>query len=207
MFKYGLPVFMYDADGGNQGGTTEGKVEDVKVIDVTDEKDTKKDELTLEQVQKMIQSETDKVRGEYSKRLKDKEKELEDIRLESMSEDDRKAELLKKTTSDLEQKEAQLLLKELTLETIDLLKTNNLPLEARDFLIGKDVESTKINIEQFKNMFASAIELAVTERFKSTGKEHVEGGHSKGRFTQSDVAKMSAEEINLNWEKIQRDLS
>lgn len=204
MFKYGLPKFMYDADnGGDIGGQGEGKVED----NGTKVEDTKQDEkpLTLADVQKMIQSETDKVRGEYSKKLKDKEKELEDIRVSSMSEEEKKADEIKKAKDALDKERAELTLAKLTLETVDLLKANNLPLDAKDFLIGKDSDSTKANIEAFKTMFASALESAVQERFKQTGKEHVEGTKT-GRYTQEDVAKMSPAEINANWDKIQRDL-
>lgn len=208
-FMYGLPQFMYNADLGGDlgnGGTGDGKVQENGAIN-EDTTSTNDKPLTLEDVQKMIQSETDKVRGEYSKKLKDKDKELEEVRLSSMTEDEKKAEMLKNATTELEKKQAELLHKELTLGTIDLLKENDLPLDAKDFLLGKDLESTKANVEAFKNMFATALEQAVTERFKQTGKEHVEGGSPKGRYTQADVAKMSPDEINANWEKIQRDLT
>lgn len=201
-------LFEAHDDGGmGQSGQGEGKVED----DGTDAKDTKKKDqdkpLTIEDVEKMIQSATDRVRTEYSKKLKDKEKELEELRLASMTEEERKAEEQRKLQETLDKKEAELKLKELTLTTIDLLKENELPLEAKDFLIGNDVDSTKANIKAFKKMFSYALEQAVTERFKQTGKDHIESTGKVGRYTQEDIAKMSPEEINANWEKIQRDLS
>lgn len=220
MFKFGLPQVMFDADNGGNGGSVDGKVENNENVkpegtetgDTNQEgngaesKDTAKP-LTLEDVQKMIQSETDRVRGEYSKKLKDKEKQLEDLRMSTMTEEERIAEEQKQLQDNLSQREAELKHKELTLDTIDLLKENDLPLETRNFLIGKDIESTKKNVESFKKMFSSALEEAVTERFKKSGKEHTTSSGKGTRYTQEDLARMSSDEINANWDKIQRDLS
>lgn len=206
MFKNGLPKFMYDADNGTQigsGGAEDSKVENNGATN-EDTKNTNEQPLTLEAVQKMIQSETDKVRGEYSKKLKDKDKELEDIRLSSMTEEQRKAEEIKKAQSELEKQRAELTVKTLALETVDLLKANELPLEAKDFLIGKDSDTTKANIEAFKTMFATALEAEVQKRFQSTGKEHVDSNKGVKGLTRDDVAKMSVSEINANWETVQR---
>lgn len=202
-------LFEAHDDGGmGQGGQGEGKVDKKDGTDAKDTNDNKDQKpLTIEDVEKMIQSATDRVRTEYSKKLKEKEKELEELRLASMTEEERKAEEQRKLQEILEKKEAELKLKELTLTTIELLKENELPLEAKDFLIGKDEESTKANIKAFKKMFLSALEQAVTERFKQTGKSHIESTGKVGRYTQEDLARMTPEEINANWEKIQRDLS
>jgi len=208
--KNGLQrMFMYDADlGGTMGGVNDTKVEDVKVEDVVKVEDTKVEEaLTLDSVKKMIQSETDKVRGEYSKKLKDKEKELDDVRMASMSDAEREAEQKKTLEKNLSERESQLLHKELTLGTIDMLKESNLPIEFKDFLIGKDSDSTKANVDKFQKVFNAQLEAMVTERFKATGKEHVESSGQTGRYTMSDVEKMSSDEINANFDKIQRDLS
>lgn len=206
MFKKGLPIFMYNADEGGLGsGNGESKVED----NGTEIKDTetKNEPLTLEQVQKMIQSENDKIRGEYSKKLKDKEKELEDLRLASMTEDERKVEELKKREEAIQKQQTELTLAKLTIETVDLLKENNLPLEAKDFLIGKDSDSTKANIQVFKTMFESALETEVHKRFQSTGKEFVDATKSVKGLTREDIKTMSASEINANWDAVQRVLN
>lgn len=204
---------MFDADKGTTGGQGQGEVgnktDNASAEDNgTENKDTETDKpLSLEDVQKMIQSETDKVRGEYSKKLKEKEDALETLRKETMTEEERAQEDAQKLMKTLEERERELERKELTLKTIDLLKENDLPLDVKDFLIGNDEESTLENVQSFKKMFDSALEVAVTEKFKKSGKEHANSSGHIGRYTQEDLNKMSAEEINKNWDKIQKDLS
>lgn len=198
-----LPLFMFEADGGS-GGAGESKVDDVTKTD--DTQAGQPEMITKEEALKLVQSEADKVRGEYSKKLKDREKELEDTRLSSMTDSERKTEELKIREAKIAEAEMKLQLATLTNQTTDLLVEAKLPLEAKDFMIGKDIESTKANIEAFKKMFSSALESAVTERFKQTGKEHVESGKTT-RYTQEDLKSMTPAEINANWDKIQRDLS
>lgn len=203
---------MFDADKGTTGGQTDNEVEkDTDTgsdkVDGTKGEDTKKDTLTLEEAQKLAQSEADRVRGEYSKMLKEKETALETLRKETMTEEERAQDDAQKLMKTLKEREAELERKELALKTIDLLKENDLPLDVKDFLIGKDEESTVDNIKAFKTVFDSALNTAVTDKFKKSGKEHTDSsGHSK-RYTQEDISKMTSDEINKNWEKIQRDLS
>lgn len=211
MYKKYLSQIMFNADG-NTGGEGTGEVNtnsetntDVNGTNTNDATETKP--LSLEDVQKMIQSETDKVRGEYSKKLKDKDAELEDIRKSTMTDAEIKAEEKKKLEESLSKRETELLHKELTLDTIDMLKQSDLPIEFKDFLIGKDADATKSNVESFNKVFKEQLEIMVKERFKGTGKDHNEGSGQTGRYTQDDIAKMSPNEINANWEKIQRDLS
>jgi hypothetical protein len=164
--------------------------------------------LSLEDVQKMIQSETDKIRTEYSKKLKDKDKELEDTKKEKMTEQEKAEYELGQLKENLSQRELQLLDKELTLKIVDLLKESELPLDAKDFLKGKDEESTIKNIESFKSIFNSALEVAVQNRFKDSGKDHENGsGSTVAKYTPEILKTMSEKEINKNWEQIQKDLS
>lgn len=209
MFKDKMNYIIFEADKGSTGGGTEGKVDEVEETkDGADGADTKKEEtLTVEEVQKMIQSEVDRTRGEYSKKLREKESELEELRLSQLSDEERKSEELKNLQKQLSEREAEATRKELTLMTIELLKEEDLPIEAKDFLIGKDEDAIKANIEGFKKMFSDAVEATVTERFKDSGKEHKSSTGKTNRYTQEDLNNMSPAEINANWEKIQRDLS
>lgn len=213
MFKKRLTQVMYNADTGSTGGPGEGEVDgeqtpDGGIVDDngTDNKDTDKP-ISAEEIKKMIQSETDKVRGEYSKKLKEKESELEELQIATMTEEERKTAESDKLREDLNRRESELKHKELTLETIGVLKEKNLPLEARDFLIGNDKETTDANIETFAKMYANAIEEEVTQRFRKNGRDHESSTDKNGRYTKEDLSSMTADEINSNWEKIQRDLS
>lgn len=213
IFRRGLPLFMFDADGGTTGGeNTGGQIEGEGAVGTgAENKDTGSNTdnkpLSADDIKKMIQSETDKVRGEYSKKLKDKEKELEDIRMSSMTDAERKAEELKRERAELDKLRAEASHQKLTLETVDLLKANELPLEAKDFLIGKDTDSTKANIEAFKGMFESVVKAEVQKRFQGTGKQHQDSGKSVSGLTMEDIKKMTPAEINKNWDAVQRVLN
>ena len=164
--------------------------------------ETTNEVLTVEQVQKMIQSENDKIRTEYSKKLKAKEKEIEEVRKSSMSEQEKLDYENKTLQEQLIEREQALLEKEqayertnLELKTVDLLKEHLLPLEAKDFLVGTDIDSTQKNIEAFKSMFDNAIENEVKQRIKGTTKEHKEvaigGSITKEQFGKLTYAERS----------------
>lgn len=162
--------------------------------------------FTMDDVKKLLQSETDKIRTEYSKKLKQKEKEFENFKKEKMTDEEKKKYEFEQLQSQLSEKEKSLNAKEMTLFTIDALKENSLPLEAKDFLLGSDQESTLNNINAFKQMFDSAVTNAVETTIKSTGKEHKKGDGSPKTYTHEMVSKMSTSEINANWDQIQKDL-
>lgn len=212
MFK-DIYTIMFDADTGSTGGTVDGKDDIDSDIDSgtddggTTDEDTTKGAVSQKDIEKMIQSAEDRIRGEYSKKLREKDTELNTLRQESMSDEERAQDDAQKLMAKLKQREAELEKKELTLKTIDLLKANDLPLETKDFLISDSEENTLKNIESFKVMFDTALSDAVTEKFKKSGKKHEGSTGHVGRFTQEDIAKMTSDEINKNWEKIERDLS
>ena len=167
-----------------------------------DKVETTNEVLTVEQVQKMIQSENDKIRTEYSKKLKAKEKEIEEVRKSSMSEQEKLDYENKTLQEQLLEREQALLEKErayertqLELKTVDLLKEHSLPLEAKGFLVGTDIDSTQKNIEAFKSMFDNAIENEVKQRIKGTTKEHKEvaigGSITKEQFNKLSYAERS----------------
>lgn len=209
-----FPQFMLDADTGSTGGSGDTDTKDTDKdgqsaggADNTKGTDTKVEALSKEDIMKLIQSETDKVRTEYSKKLKDKDKELEETKKSKMSDAEKAEYELNQLKENLSQKEKDLLTKEMTLTTIELLKENDLPLEVKDFLMGKDEESTVSNIKVFKDMFSKAVEQAVEGRFKSSGKDHKTGDTTSVRYTHDMLKTMSATEINANWDQIQKDLS
>jgi hypothetical protein len=125
--------------------------------------------LTKEDIQKMIQSETDKVRTQYTKQLKDAEEALDKIKREKMTAEELAADNLKKAQTELANKEAALLAREVALHTVDQLKAKDLPLEFRDILAGADVATTDARIAAFKTQWDSAIKAAVEQRFKENG--------------------------------------
>jgi len=133
--------------------------------------------LTMEEIQKMIQSETDKVRTEYSQKLKDAKAEAERLAKEKMTEEEKAEFERQKLQKELEEKERALLERELNLLAVDLLTEAKMPLAFKDFVIGQDEETTKARVTTLKNLWNAALEQAVQERFKEKGRNpHDTGG-------------------------------
>lgn len=153
----------------------ETKVEDTKV-DETKTEETKTEALTLEDVQKMIQSETDKVRTEYSKKLKAEEETKRELELKLMSKDDREKALEQDKETKFQEMEAKLQKMQMEVQTVDLLKTNDLPLDFKDFLIGSSEENTIQNIDAFKKVWNAAIKAEVEGKFKDSGRQITQTG-------------------------------
>ena len=127
--------------------------------------------LTMEEVQRMIQSETDKVRTEYSQKLKDAKAEAERLAKEKMSEEEKAEFERQKLQKELVEKEQALLERELNLKAIDLLTEAKMPLTFKDFVIGVDEESTKAKVKTLKTLWQTELENAVKERFKEKGRK------------------------------------
>lgn len=159
------------ADKGEEGATDEiGNKE-------AEDKEEKEDKTyTQEELDKKLQSETDKRvtealktakakwEKEYEEKLEKEKKETE--RLSKLSAEEREQELLKQKEQELEEKEKAIRLKELHLDTIEILSEENLPVGFAEFLIKDDAETTNKNIKKFKKEWQDALSKAVDERIK-----------------------------------------
>lgn len=103
------------------------------------------------------------------------------------------AERLTKEKSDLEAKIMELTEGESKRKLMDvtggILKEKALDQSFAGFLIGKDADDTKANIDGFKAIFDKAVEVAVNARLTS----HVPAGGATGSVA-TDVDKLSDEE-------------
>lgn len=143
------------------------------------------------------------------KRLADEKKaweveKAEEARLAKLSADEREKELAKKQEKELAKKEAELLHRELTIKAADVLSEKKLPQEAKQFLVGKDEDTTMKNIAAFEKMFNEALTGFMKERIK--GKTPEKGDKSPAAFSAEEIAHMTPEEINKNWEAVQQAL-
>lgn len=153
--------------------------------------------LNAEDVEKIVQRETDRVRTELYQKLKLKDSEIEKLKTSNMSE----AELRKHQEKQLKEREHQLALKELTLLATDTLRDMSLPLEFRDFVIADTEELTKARILTLKDTFQKAVEAAVQEKFKSAGHEPGKNQTTPAAglvIDRDQLKKMSPEEIAKN---------
>jgi len=150
--------------------------------DPKEEETPKEEVLTLEMVKKMIQSETDRVRTEYVKKLKASEEEKDALLKEKMTEEEKQKFELEKLQRELKEKEMNILRKELTLRTIDLLKENELPHGFKDFITAEDEESLVEKVKNLRKFWVEALNEAVEARFKQVGRKP-EGGNSDDSYT------------------------
>ena len=93
--------------------------------------ETKQDQGLPEDVQKLIQSESDKVRTEYSKKLKALEDELSQFKPAEKSDAEKK---LESKLADLEQKEKEIAEKERKIKVQETLAENELPKELASYI-------------------------------------------------------------------------
>jgi len=162
--------------------------------------------LTMEEVQRMIQSETDKVRTEYSQKLKDAKAEAERLAKEKMTEEEKAEFERQKLQKELQEKEQALLERELNLKAVDLLTEAKMPLAFKPFVVGADEEATKAKATTLKNLWNTALEQAVKERFKEKGRDPydtsgsgdtVKNPWSKEHFNLTEQARILREDPEL----------
>jgi len=145
-----------------------------KAKDTEEKQETKT--YTQEELDELLQSETDKRvtqalktakakwEKEYKEKLEKEKKEAE--RLSKLSAEEREKELLKQKKEELAEKERAIRIKELHLDTIEVLAEEGLPVGFAEFLIKDNAETTNENIKKFKKEWQEALSKAVDERIK-----------------------------------------
>lgn len=137
--------------------------------------------LTQEQIDavtRLVQSETDKVRTDYSKKLKDVQTELDQYKPAEKS-DEEKA--LEQRIANLEAKEQELASKERAMTIADKLKAKGLPGELAQYLnVGEDIDSSIDEVgDALGNYFLGHV-------------SNPSGNHTTNKgITKADFAKMS----------------
>ncbi|KIL74360.1 capsid assembly scaffolding protein Gp46 family protein [Bacillus badius] len=206
-----LPLdIQFFAEGGevenNGGGSEDGKgigqaTEKVEATNEQKKNDIHNGSATEEMIKKIVQSETDKIRTEYSKKLKEKDIELENFKKSKMSEDEIKEFEAKQRQEELASKEkeiaealTQIQQTKMELLTVDLLKEHELPIEAKGFLVNLDADKTKENVVAFKTMFDEAVQKGVNAAISGTSKEFKKGDTAKPAYTMDQLKNLSTEE-------------
>lgn len=124
----------------------------------------------MQEIRKLIQSETDKVRTEYSRKLKEAQAELERLKAEKMTEEEKAKYEQEKLQKELQEKEQALLQRELNLLAVELLNEAQMPLEFKEFVVGVDEQQTREKVSTLKKLWNAQLERAVQERFKANGR-------------------------------------
>jgi hypothetical protein len=154
------------------------------------------DPLTAEQIQAMIdkasQSAADKVRTEYSQKKKELEDQLEALKKEKMSDEEKAKYEREKFERDLKEREDKLQEREIALHTVDKLTELKLPLSFKSILAGKTTEETDSNITAFQTEWQRALDEAISERFKQNP-----GNPGKGNPPSGDKNPWSKDHWNM----------
>ncbi len=131
---------------------------------------------TVEDLQKLLQSETDKRvtqalqtaqqkwETDFSQKIEDAKAEA--AKLAKMTQDEKAKFELEKRETLLQQREAEIAKKDLKLATIDILKEKQLPIDFVDFIMTADAETTKANIDGFEKLWQAKLEEVVNDKLK-----------------------------------------
>ena len=121
--------------------------------EVSKAKEGFKDYIAKDDMNKLLQSETDKVRTEYSKKLKDSTEELNKYKPKDKSESEIE---LEKRLKILEDKEKEVAKKEKLLNISDQLKEQGLPSQLAKYLSGVEIDKVETEIGSLKDIFNAA---------------------------------------------------
>lgn len=182
--------------GGAENGTgaagegTEGKEQ--QIPEVSDDLVAKL--LEHEAFQKVIQSETDKVRTDYSGRLKQTMAELEELQKKHMSDKEREQYERQKFEKELTEREQRIRMQEIKLTAANELSALGLPANFIDYVTGEDADSTKQKIAQFSEVWRDELDKAVKEHFKQHGVTpgQASGGRPTVNSNMNDLIRQAA---------------
>jgi hypothetical protein len=205
----GVPLLAHDGGAGAGGGTGTGDSGAGTGSGGTPPGTGLEIPKTVEELQKLLQSEADKrVSGalktaqekwELDYKAKLELEKAEAAKLAKMSEADKAQALLDKSKLELETREKSLAQKELKLETINILNDKKLPITFADILLGEDADKTKANVDTFDKAFREAVEAAVNERLKGNPPKGGTGGNAGDNF-----GKKVAEAYSKNNEALEK---
>ncbi|PGZ95770.1 DUF4355 domain-containing protein [Bacillus wiedmannii] len=169
-------------------------------------KEPQLDPATKDFIEKMLQSREDKVRTKYAKELSATKKELENYKTASMTAQEKAEYEMKELQKTLEEREQVLHQKEMQSAAAEALSKVGLDIKFVDFVVGTDVDDTKVRVAKLGDLFNASLEAKVAERFKAAGRDIYAGSGNGATFTRQQVESMSQSEINENWTQIQKDM-
>lgn len=91
-------------------------------------------------------------------------------------------------------------------KALSIATEKGLPTKLVDYFIGSDEETTIKGLGVFEEVFSSAVQQAVEGKFKQGGRDPKPPGDPGKTLTKEAIEKMTPEEINTNWEQIEKFL-
>lgn len=193
-----IDIQLFAEEEQEQDTGKEGATDGTGATSEQEEQDGSKETLTMDEVQKMIQSETDKRVTKMQKDLETIKKEKEELEKEKMTAEEKRKYEEEKRKQELEEKDRQLTAKELRIKSFEVMKEQDIPSDMQDVLLaGVDSEETmKERAEKVSKTFKQAVNTAVEEKLKEYGREPET--HPAG---EKDTSAMSMEEYEAWWNK------
>lgn len=177
-YRLNLQFFAEGEGGTDEGGTSESGAETTETAKA----------LTAEDIQKMIQSEVDKVRTKSAKELKAAEEKVKALQNEKLTEQEKfelaQQELAEKTKT-LQERENIIFAK-------DALVAAELDPSFLDFVRAGDEEGTTAKVQALKTSYDKAVAAGIEAHIKSTGRSFTKGSGP----TESSMASSIAEQMN-----------
>lgn len=155
-------------------------------------------------VQKAVNTALTKAQEKWQALTDDKLSEAE--KLSKMTKEEKEKYLQQKHEKELADREAAITRRELTAEAKNTLAEKKLPTELAEILNYTDADSCKASIEAVEKVFRKAVDSAVDERLKG-GKPPKAAPGTGSVFSKDQVKEMSPEEINKNWDDIQKSMT
>lgn len=148
---------------------------------------------TFEEVQQLLQSETDK---RVSQALKTQEKKFKkEMSLSKLDDEQRAAAEKDNKIAELEEKLAQFEIERNRSELKSVLSSRGLSAEFADILnISDDLEESQANIDKLDKLFKAAVKLEVEKRI--AGNTPKGNGVNPAEITKETARKMSMAELN-----------
>lgn len=127
-------------------------------------------------LEKLLQSRLDKAMAEERKKSAALQKELDKVKKDKMTDDERKQAEISEKEKELAEREQMLLDKENRLTAIKAIKEaglddgSGLSLELVDFVMGDNEEAIKNKVKTFKELFDKFVKAEVDKTFKQNGR-------------------------------------
>ena len=110
-----------------------------------------------------------------------------------------------KRETELAAREAEITKRELSATAKETLAEKGLPIQLADILNYSSAEDCKTSIEAVEKAFTEAVQKSVDEKLK--GGNPIKKAPATGKvFTKEELAKMTPEEINQNWDAVQASM-
>ncbi|PEJ40074.1 DUF4355 domain-containing protein [Bacillus wiedmannii] len=91
-------------------------------------------------------------------------------------------------------------------KALSIATERGVPTKLVDYFIGSDEETTITGLGVLEEVFSLAVQQAVEEKFKQGGRDPKPPGEPGKALSKEAIEKMTPDEINANWEQIEKFL-